>query len=137
MADEKEEGQEPEGKGWDSSPELDRLEAEAEADEQPEAEFVGKEGEGQADAMSSADVCTLLAQTTFSVIAVRRGAHWELSKDEAAKLGEAYGVLMDKYLPEGTSGPELTAVMVTAMIVFPRAQQEQESQPAGGADETG
>lgn len=133
MADEEAQGQEPEGEGWDSSPELDRLEAEAEAEEQPEAEFVGKEGEGQADAMSSADVCTLLAQTTFSVIAARRGAHWELSQDEAAKMGEAYGVLMDKYMPEDTSGPEMAAVMVTAMVVFPRAQGDK----AGGADEAG
>jgi hypothetical protein len=123
------EGAEPEGETFDQSEALDQLQAEAEREEgqTAEGEYIGAgedETANQGPDMSSKDVAKLLASTTFSLVAARKGAHWDLEDGEADQLGEAYGALMDKYLPEDTAGPELTAVLCTAIVVFPRVQQD-------------
>lgn len=125
--------QHQDGESFDNTEALDALQAEAEQEEgrTAEGEYIPGEGEGQGGPeMSTAEVCAFAARATFAVIASRRGDHWEISQGEADQLGEAYGALMDKYFPEAQAGPELTAVVVTAMVVMPRAMQDK----GGGAE---
>jgi hypothetical protein len=110
----------------DTTEQLDALEAEAEeAGEGPRGEYVGPEG--QAEDMSSAELCTMLTQTTFALVAARKGPHWELSDGEAQQAGEAYGALLDKWFPEGVAGPEVAAVMVTTTLILPRAMADKQA----------
>ena len=96
---------------------------------------------------STADVLAPVLQITFGLIASRRGQHWALNDGEAKEAAEAYGSVIDKYFPETTTGPELTAVIVTLAIVGPRlgqdkvvaarkaqAEQEAEKKEQGGVD---
>jgi len=66
-----------------------------------------------------------LLSVTFSMIALKAGKHWELTPEEAATAGEAYGDVLDKYFPDlgNNLGVESTAIMVTGMLVVPRLMQ--------------
>lgn len=45
---------------------------------------------------------------------------WEVTKDEKQALAAAYGALLDKYFPDLDLGPEIGAIVITAMIIVPR-----------------
>lgn len=51
---------------------------------------------------------------------------WQLQAAECEQLAESYGAVIDKYFPGGAGelGPELSAVIVTAMVVLPRYKQD-------------
>lgn len=106
--------------------ELEHLAAAADAEEPAEGEFIpGQEPEPEPEQQhSTAEVLAPLLQITFGIVASRRGPHWALSDGEAKEAGEAYGAVMDKYFPEVSMGPEVTAVMVTLAIVGPRVMQD-------------
>lgn len=49
--------------------------------------------------------------------------NWKITPEEINQLSQAYGALLDKYLPDtglDKFGAEISAVMVTAMIIMPR-----------------
>ena len=49
--------------------------------------------------------------------------NWKVTQTEVKQLAEAYGAVIDKYWPDGLTqyGPEVSAILITAMIVAPRA----------------
>ncbi|GLX80884.1 hypothetical protein [Thalassotalea eurytherma] len=50
--------------------------------------------------------------------------NWKIQAEESAQLGQVYGKLLDKYLPDSgldKYGLELSALMVTAMVIGSRA----------------
>jgi hypothetical protein len=121
----------------DTTEGLDALEAElGGGDDGPrDGEWIGTEGDDQAEQMSSAEVCTMAVSTTFALVAARRGDHWQLQDAEAQQMGEAYGALLDKYFPDSVAGPEVAAVLVTATVIFPRAMADKAAQAEAEASE--
>ncbi|HWO42143.1 MAG TPA: hypothetical protein VNO43_10105 [Candidatus Eisenbacteria bacterium] len=101
-----------------STPE-EQLEAEARA---VEGEVItAAEQRGGADSepgagVSTADVLTQLLKPTFRLLA----PNWEVTDDECAMLGSAYGAVVDKYFPDLDLGVELTAALVTLAVFGPR-----------------
>lgn len=75
---------------------------------------------GGGDDQGSAAVFENILKVAFQIVAVRRGAHWALSDDEARNLGEATGAVVDKYVSLEMIGPELTLLVVAGMVVAPR-----------------
>lgn len=64
--------------------------------------------------------------------------NWKLTEKECMQLGEVYGALLDKYLPDsGLSryGLELSALMVTASIMQSRAGIPPRLKPPSDDDE--
>lgn len=82
----------------------------------------GAEPEPADDAqLDTAAMLASLLQITFNnVIAPRRGDHWKMSADECASLGQVYGAVFDKYVPDFGTGPEVAAALVTVAILGPR-----------------
>ena len=91
-------------------------------DPEPEPAFKSE----QAMAMFVATVCDLVAS--------RRGDHWQLAAEEAKACGEAYGALIDAYLPAQTLGPGVMAITVTALVFGPRIQQDRALAKAAKAE---
>tara|TARA_Y100000994_G_C15703663_1_gene446400 strand:+ start:1284 stop:1778 length:495 start_codon:yes stop_codon:yes gene_type:complete len=61
-----------------------------------------------------------VVQTTADIFA----PNWEIQPDESEALGNAYGALLDKYMPDSGLdkwGLEITALMVTGMVIRSRA----------------
>jgi len=94
--------------------------------------------------LDTAQMCTSVVSVIFTLVAGRRGDHWQLSGDEGQQLGGALAAVLDKYAPEFKGGPEATLVLVALMIAGPRAmmdakireqQLEQEQQPADKSKE--
>lgn len=59
----------------------------------------------------------------FSVVSKLVVPNWNISDEEVEALSEAYSGLLDKYYPEGVQkkfSVEISALLVTAMIVAPR-----------------
>ena len=128
--------------------ELDRQQAELEAMAlEARACKAGQSGDFVPDAsamssepqLSGAQVCTGLVATVFALLASKRGAHWALSPEESTELGGAAGAVLDKYCPNMQGGPEISLLMVAAMVVVPRYMAEQkqvqeEGENAGAVD---
>ena len=85
------------------------------------------------DAMSTRDLCVMLIGLAFGAMAARRGEHWNLSQDEADKLGGATGAVLDKYLPNMSTGPEAALVLAAVVIVTPRMMQDRAMVAQGGS----
>jgi hypothetical protein len=73
--------------------------------------------------------CALALQQTFSIgsaiLAKRRGPHWQLTDEECQTLGGAWTAALAPYLPKiGAAVPWATAVIVTAMVILPRIEQD-------------
>lgn len=97
------------------------LEALASMAEDASADYVPGVAEPDAPpGPSSAEMMQQLLMLSFGIIAIRNGAHWRLSSEEAEQLGTAYGALLDKYFPGMNAGPELTAIALTGMVLIPR-----------------
>lgn len=64
------------------------------------------------------------------------GPHWQLSDDEAAKLGDAWGAALAPWVPGWLQkmSPILAALTVTAGIVFPRIQEDEERRQRAPGD---
>lgn len=62
----------------------------------------------------------------FGVVAGRRGAHWKLSSEEAQQLGTATDKVLEKYLPDIQTGPEVALVLTAGMVFLPRLMTDQE-----------
>lgn len=57
---------------------------------------------------------------TFGLLAKMRGDHWKLDADSANEAGAAYAAVLLKYFPNIQSGPEITAILITAALIAPR-----------------
>lgn len=90
-----------------------------------EGEFIAAGGGDDAGAESAAPrpstgtVLTALLRPTFDMLAPA----WNVSDDECRMLGEAYGVVIDKYFPNFDLGLELAAVFVTFAVFGPRMRK--------------
>lgn len=84
----------------------------------------GAGAETAAPGPSTGTVLTSLMRPTFDLLAPA----WEVSDDECKMLGEAYGVVIDKYFPNFDLGPELAAVFVTFAVFGPRMRRPRRHQ---------
>lgn len=75
-------------------------------------------------AMETGEMCTALLTVIFTLMAGRRGDHWMLSNSESEMLGNALAAVLDKYMPNMQGGPEATLIVVTLLIVGPRAMAD-------------
>lgn len=122
---------------------LDALEQQAEQAESQEGEFLpgaSPAPEQSAPSISTGEAMGLLVKVVCDVIASRRGKHWKLKSDEATAVGEAYGAVLDAWIPIERMGPTVTAVMISAVVFGPRValdrqlaseKREAEKQPEG------
>ncbi|RUT74694.1 hypothetical protein EHM94_05735 [Marinobacter sp. NP-6] len=95
--------------------ELDAVEQEAGAEEQPEDAGSLME---QQDGPTTAETIQPIIDLACGVAA----PNWQIQKGEREALAGAYGDLIDKYLPDGLGawGIELNALLMTAAIFGPR-----------------
>jgi len=86
--------------------------------------------EDEADSMETGELCTAILSIGFSLVASRRGAHWELNRTEADETGRAIGAVLDKYFPDlaGSSGAEVTAAMTIGMVLMGRFAEDKRIQ---------
>jgi len=85
---------------------------------------------------------TMVLGGVFEVLAVRLGDHWRLDPKEAKAIAEPAVAVLDKYLPDFESGPELALVASVGMVVMPRvlkqkqlAQQDEEIREVVNGDQ--
>lgn len=57
---------------------------------------------------------------TFGLLAKQRGSHWAVDADTAQEVGTAYAIVIQKYFPAFSGGPEFAAVMITVALIAPR-----------------
>lgn len=72
------------------------------------------------DEISSGDLVAQAIQVTADFIA----PNWNIKPEESEQLGNVYGALLDKYMPDSDFskyGLELSALLVTGMILKSRA----------------
>jgi len=118
---------------------LDRLEAEAEQAESISPNDIEQceQPDTTTPAISTGDAMSLLVKSVCDVVAGRRGEHWRLKADEATAVGEAYGTLLDAWIPLDKLGPAVTAVMISAVVFGPRvAMDRQHKRKAKVVNET-
>ena len=108
--------------------EIEQLAALAEAqDATQESEWQATDlAEAEDAGMETGELCTAILAIGFSLIASRRGGHWELNATEADETGKALGAVLDKYFPDlaGSSGAEVTAVMTLGMVLMGRFAED-------------
>lgn len=92
--------------------------------------------------LTTGELMATAIQATADIVA----PNWEIQAEESEALGEAYGALLDKYLPDSglnNYGVEITALLVTGMVLKSRAgvplrkpkkDQGEESEPAQEKD---
>ncbi|MBC54109.1 MAG: hypothetical protein CMQ34_09795 [Gammaproteobacteria bacterium] len=83
-----------------------------------------------APTMETGEMCTALLTVIFTLMAGRRGDHWMLSDKESEMLGNALAAVLDKYIPKMQGGPEATLIVVTLLIVGPRAMADRQVKKA-------
>ena len=95
--------------------------------------------EAPAPALPTADAMTMLVATVTNLVAVRRGEFWRLQREEAEAVGQAYGALIDAWLPPEKVGPGVMAIMVTGMVFGPRLVEDHQAHNSEEkeGDETG
>jgi hypothetical protein len=63
---------------------------------------------------------------------------WKVSEDEKRAVAGAWGDLIDKYFPDVEMGVELTAIIVTGMVIVPRlGMDRKEPEEATGPADNG
>lgn len=88
--------------------------------------------------VTTGQLLTSLLVPTFGILA----PNWRVTNEECALLGESYGAVVDKYLPDLDLGVELAAALATfavfgprwgkpAKVVEPAKQDEKKDAPAG------
>lgn len=124
----------------EAAAELDALEgaaAEAESEAGGGEYIPGAETEPEAEGPTSAEILAPAIKMTFQMVAARRGQHWGMADEEAETLAQAWGDVLDKYAPGAALGPELTAIAVTAAVVWPRWSADQAEQRQREAEAEG
>ena len=107
---------------------LQNLAAVAELEEQKKP--VGNGGGEIAAAIDipTADIVGQLLGITFGMVAAKAGDHWALNAGELKVAGDAYGAVIDKYIPNfgNSMSVEISAVLVTGMLVIPRLAESKQ-----------
>lgn len=96
------------------------LASEAAALDGEESPVNGKEAESVEAELSTGELMATAIQATADIIA----PNWDIQSEESEALGNAYGALIDKYLPDNglnNYGVEITALLVTGMVFKSRA----------------
>ena len=109
--------------------ELDRIKREAELEGMPE-------GVSPEDVARTELALAATFEVISTVIAKRRGAHWQFDKEESATLGKTWTAALAPYLPKiGAAVPWAAAAAVTWSMVQPRlardAELQQQTPPDG------
>lgn len=65
-------------------------------------------------------IVEMLLTPSFVILA----PNWKVTKDEIEQLSIAYGAVIDKYFPDLRTGPELAAIIVTAVVFTPRVMMK-------------
>lgn len=71
---------------------------------------------------------TFILSITFDLVAKRRGEHWKLAEEEAQSLGVATDRVLQKYLPDIQTGPEVALALTGAAILLPRIALDKAAQ---------
>lgn len=120
------------GSPKDQLNELSLLANDAGGDFDPGKAGVGQDAAGsQRGGGESGAILGVLVMSVCSIVAARRGDHWNLKPDEAEQIGMAAGAVLDKYMPNVEAGPEFTLVMVCLTVFGPRAMMEAQLQQSG------
>ena len=83
------------------------------------------DGVSQAELDSCEEALAFTFTVVGKVVAKRRGAHWELDKEEAATLGHLWTLALAPYLPKiGAAVPWATALVVTGTMIVPRIEED-------------
>lgn len=123
-------GEQAEAQAPDELRELERLEAQARAEEEAEEAAEGEWiGAGQAEPepeeaaqISTEDLLAMALTGLFSVVASRAGPHWDLQPGESELLAAAWAPVMDRYAPGLNVGPVGAAVLTTGLVMGPKAK---------------
>ncbi|MAK42706.1 MAG: hypothetical protein CMN80_00935 [Spongiibacter sp.] len=94
-----------------------------------EPEFIPGQGgeEPQPDQPTlGGEELAFIFQVGFGVVASRRGDHWKIADDEAQQLGAATDAVLQKYLPDIQTGPEVALVLTAGMVFLPRIMTDQQ-----------
>ena len=94
------------------------------------------EAENQEPEISSSELLKPILTIGFQVVA----PNWKITPEEINQLSDAYGALVDKYLPDTgleKFGTEISAVMVTAMVMLPRASIPRKPVPTKKTEKSG
>ncbi|WP_218397977.1 hypothetical protein [Alteromonas lipotrueae] len=93
--------------------------AAAELDE-TDAPLTGEQSVNEESEIPSGALMADVVQVTADIFA----PNWNIKREESEQLGAVYGALLDKYMPNSgldKYGLELSALMVTAMVIKSRA----------------
>jgi len=94
-----------------------------------ESEFIpngeGSRPEPEQPQLGGEEIAFIL-EIGFGVVASRRGDHWKLQSEEAKQLGTATDKVLQKYLPDMQTGPEVALVLTAAMVMLPRIMLDQQ-----------
>lgn len=71
------------------------------------------------------DVVAMALAPMFAILA----PGWGVTQEEVGTLAEAYAPVIDKYFPDMAMGPELTAVLATALVLGPRIGRPRKIEP--------
>lgn len=94
--------------------------AEAAEVDETDAPITGEQSVNEVEEISSAALMADVVQVTADIFA----PNWDIQREESEQLGTVYGALLDKYVPDSgldKYGLELSALMVTAMVIKSRA----------------
>ena len=69
---------------------------------------------------------TMVLAGVFEALSVRLGDHWRLSPQETEAIANPAVMVLDKYMPDFESGPELALVAAMGMVVMPRLLQQKQ-----------
>ena len=82
-----------------------------------------------------------LFQMVYGTLAIRLGAHWQLSGDEADQLGGATDAVLEKYGAKKAMGPEFTLIVTAGVVTLPRVvltmAANSDKKPEEAGQETG
>ena len=79
----------------------------------------GSEPEPKAPTVGGKELAGLF-QMVYGTLAIRLGAHWQLSDDEAGQLGGATDAVLEKYGAKKAMGPEFTLIVTAGVVTLPR-----------------
>lgn len=93
-------------------------------------ETPGAGEEEAAPGPSTGQVIAMILRPMFDILAPA----WNVTDMECGMLGETYGAVIDKYFPDLDLGPELAAVVTTAIVFGPRMKKPRHNPPPPAPD---
>lgn len=87
--------------------------------EKPEVKKKPKQELAEPD-IDAAEFVGDLIGVGFSLVAARKGEHWNITEKESLLIGTKAARVLDKYMPSFESGPEAALLFSLLVIVGPR-----------------